>query len=71
MATFSKRLIEQQAIAMLKVSILMYRAKGIAVLRRAELRCAMPRTCQGDAPRSVPRNAPRDMPGNVPWGRTA
>ncbi len=30
---------------MLSVSILMYRAEGCAVLRRAELRCAMRRLC--------------------------
>eukprot|EP00959_Pyramimonas_sp_CCMP1952_P060704 1267835-Pyramimonas_sp.AAC.1 len=30
-------------VATLSVSILMYRAEGCAVRRRAELRCAMPR----------------------------
>eukprot|EP00959_Pyramimonas_sp_CCMP1952_P276198 5773475-Pyramimonas_sp.AAC.1 len=30
-------------VALLSVSILMYRSEGFAVLRRAELRCAMPR----------------------------
>eukprot|EP00959_Pyramimonas_sp_CCMP1952_P000501 9572-Pyramimonas_sp.AAC.1 len=32
-------------IAMLNVSDLMYRAEGCAMLRRAKLRCAMPRLC--------------------------
>eukprot|EP00959_Pyramimonas_sp_CCMP1952_P467927 9492404-Pyramimonas_sp.AAC.1 len=34
-----------RATEILTVSILMYRTEGCAVLRRADLRCAMPRLC--------------------------
>eukprot|EP00959_Pyramimonas_sp_CCMP1952_P019531 412575-Pyramimonas_sp.AAC.1 len=60
---------------MLNVSILVYRAEGCAVLRRAELRCAMPRLCttvrarpqetlaRDPTLRSRARGAPEGKPG--------
>eukprot|EP00959_Pyramimonas_sp_CCMP1952_P097390 2035850-Pyramimonas_sp.AAC.1 len=45
MATLLRHLIGRRANTMLSVSILMYHAEGCAVLRRAELRCDMPRLC--------------------------
>eukprot|EP00959_Pyramimonas_sp_CCMP1952_P228900 4786113-Pyramimonas_sp.AAC.1 len=45
MATFQRLLIDRRATAMLNVSILLHRAESCAVLRRADLRCAMPRLC--------------------------
>eukprot|EP00959_Pyramimonas_sp_CCMP1952_P086647 1812216-Pyramimonas_sp.AAC.1 len=45
MATSQRHPIGRRANAMLHVSAFVYYAEGCAVLRRAELRCVMPRLC--------------------------